>query len=518
MAQPESLVSSFDVLFVLCKFCGIYPQSLKAFRKEKIFQPSKWGTIIVINYMIIILVLYNFLIYSFHDEDQTTKAKQSTLTFVIGLFLNYIAPAMLVVDQISAITNQGKIGNFFDRIKSVDEKLSFENIHINNVSIKKRISIMIIIAVFAELTIMISTFVYLVDYTQWYSFLWIMSCIPTLLSVFDKIWFATLLFCLKQRFNAINNYLDDLVENHYKIQRLNESKMESETVDSQVHASIMDMHSGNPFRVSEKKRIFSNSNRVAVSNSGNSFRYNKSNKIKMENSVNVSSELSNISKMDDKLSNFCQLHDEICELGKWLNELWSYPVLVLMAYGFLIFTAQLYFLYCGTQGQPIPSLFRSAKNALITSIYLLYTSGKCIYLIYLSWKTSLESKRTGICLHKCGVAVDNNAFYEIVNHLSLKLLNHSVDFSACGFFTLDMETLYGVSGGITSYLIILIQFNLAAQQAKESVTTNANYNNETTTMMTVEGMQNSTEHEFAKLISNVLSKNLVSMKTTENPF
>lgn len=46
-----------------------------------------------------------------------------------------------------------------------------------------------------------------------------------------------------------------------------------------------------------------------------------------------------------------------------------------------------------------------------------------------------------------------------------------MDFSACGFFTLDMETLYGVSGGITSYLIILIQFNLAAQQAKEAIQT-----------------------------------------------
>lgn len=32
-----------------------------------------------------------------------------------------------------------------------------------------------------------------------------------------------------------------------------------------------------------------------------------------------------------------------------------------------------------------------------------------------------------------------------VNHLSLKLMNHWINFTACGFFDLDMATLYAVS-------------------------------------------------------------------------
>lgn len=64
--------------------------------------------------------------------------------------------------------------------------------------------------------------------------------------------------------------------------------------------------------------------------------------------------------------------------------------------------------------QDIPSLFLSAKNAFITAIFLIYTAGKCVYLIFLSWKTSMESKRTGIFLHKCGVVADNNELYEVV--------------------------------------------------------------------------------------------------------
>lgn len=69
---------------------------------------------------------------------------------------------------------------------------------------------------------------------------------------------------------------------------------------------------------------------------------------------------SDIQKVEEKLNNLCQLHDEICEIGKVLNELWSYPILVLMAYGFLIFTAQLYFLYCATQNQVNNSLTPTA--------------------------------------------------------------------------------------------------------------------------------------------------------------
>ncbi|XP_067635727.1 gustatory receptor for bitter taste 66a-like [Eurosta solidaginis] len=164
----------------------------------------------------------------------------------------------------------------------------------------------------------------------------------------------------------------------------------------------------------------------------------------------------------------CQLHDSTCQIAKSLNELWSYPLLVLMAYGFVSVTSQLYFVYCGTQSQHIPLIFRSAKEIPMSIIWLFYIFGKCISLLFFSRKTTLASRRTGICLHRCGVAADTNEIYEMVNHLSLKLLNHVVNFSACGIFTLDMGTLYAVCGAITSYLIILIQFNMAGQQVKVS--------------------------------------------------
>lgn len=375
---------------------------------------------------------------------------------------------MLLVDQISAIQNDRKLGDLFNRISKLDFLLAKEGIFINNTKIQTRIFYALIIVVTFEVIVVCSTYFMLIDFTKWVSILWFVSMIPSLFSAFDKTWFANILYGIKQRFESLNEDLESLVVQHTK------EKTETETVDfgSNVNLGYLQKEMFSNKRVSgltsadKKSRI-----RPIELNDLNLTHLNLKNKsmVSTISGNRVENSVSDIEKLERKLNSICQLHDEMCELGKYLNELWSLQILALMAYGFLIFTAQLYFFYCSTQNQPIPYLFQSAKNPIITTIFLLYTSWRCVYIIYISWKTSLECKKTGVCLHKVGVAADNNEVYEIVNHLSLKLLNHSVDFSACGFFSLDMETLYGVTGGITSYLIILIQFNLAGQQQMEAI-------------------------------------------------
>lgn len=119
----------------------------------------------------------------------------------------------------------------------------------------------------------------------------------------------------------------------------------------------------------------------------------------------------------------------------------------------------------------------------------MYTASKCVFIIFISWKTKIDAQKTGVQIHKLANAIDEDHCYQVVNHLSLKLLNHSLNFTACGFFDLDMTTLYAVrfpsnkklcqkssiqqsvylfqiTGAITSYLIILIQFNLASIRKK----------------------------------------------------
>ncbi|XP_037931550.1 gustatory receptor for bitter taste 66a-like [Teleopsis dalmanni] len=356
-----------------------------------------------------------------------------------------------MIDQISAVKNQNRLGGFFNRLQALDQNLLEQSIHIDNRLITLRIRFMVALAVIFELSIFTSTYVLLLDYTEWISLFWIFSRIPEIFNTFDKIWFLALLVALKQRFTALNETFEELAERHEKFKNigvvLNPKGFGIVNTTSVENKLLQSLHG--------------NSNKVFPKPDNNFGHFQKRFHSYFAN------ELNDFEHTKIKFSKLCQLHDGICSLAQELSELWCYPMLILMAYGFSTSTALLYFYYCASESQLIPTFFRVAKDPVITVIYLIYIAGKCVSIMYLSWKTSLESKRTGICLHRCAVVVDKNEMYEIVNHLSLKLLNHAVDFSACGFFTLNMRTLYAIIGGISSYLVILIQFNIAGEQIKK---------------------------------------------------
>lgn len=300
-----------------------------------------------------------------------------TLTFVIGIFLTYIGLVMMVTDQLSAIKNQKHLGDLYERIRKVDERLYREGCVLDNSVLEIRIRIMVILTFVCELTIMIAAYVILLDHTKLNSLLWIFSCLPTLYNSMDKIWFATTLYALQQRFAVINQALNTMVHQHehFKLMSDNNSvgatnKERSAAKDKNIINDIMsDMDQDDKMNVKNYFHTELNGfveNRVVlkigknrikpvmvVAHSLNNFNQFSAKKPHMKSAINVryESELSNVDRVEEKLNNFCQLHDEICEIGKALNELWSYSILVLMAYGFLIFTAQLYFLYCATQDQ-----------------------------------------------------------------------------------------------------------------------------------------------------------------------
>lgn len=56
-------------------------------------------------------------------------------------------------------------------------------------------------------------------------------------------------------------------------------------------------------------------------------------------------------KLDKKLIALTQLHFEIAEVSKTVNQMFSFQMLVLMAYGFMAITARIYFVYTGLAGQ-----------------------------------------------------------------------------------------------------------------------------------------------------------------------
>lgn len=82
MSQPTPLVQplllQFQQLFFLSKLVGVLPQDLDKFRRKNVLEKSRNGMFYLIGVLILYVILYNILIYSFGEEDRTLKASQST--------------------------------------------------------------------------------------------------------------------------------------------------------------------------------------------------------------------------------------------------------------------------------------------------------------------------------------------------------------------------------------------------------------------------------------------------------
>lgn len=77
-------------------------------------------------------------------------------------------------------------------------------------------------------------------------------------------------------------------------------------------------------------------------------------------------------KLDKKLMALTQLHYEIAEVSKTVNQMFSFQMLFLMAYGFMAITARIYFVYTGLAGQVKENLIFSVAKA--SSLVLLVGS------------------------------------------------------------------------------------------------------------------------------------------------
>ncbi|XP_065365436.1 gustatory receptor for bitter taste 66a-like [Calliphora vicina] len=467
--RTKPLLESFAVLFYLCKILGISSQDWEEFRKYKHLKRSAGGEGLVIIGTIILFINFNLMVAVFQSKSYLVE--KDLLSLTIGLGLTYFSLAIFLADRVTGLWKQKCFINIFSDLEEIDEDFKDLNISFNNNYIKYRLWVAIVMTTAFEVLTFTVSFILFVDNVNWTAWLWIYVNIPTFLNTLDKLWYLGLLTAIKKRFEAINNAFNEEAlklerkrqkEKEFKLSKKikKEKKIMKYTFKNQIRPVTKNFHAvfGDVVR---NPQIFANSFDDPIpaispprlsSTSSDSSTYNAP--------VYTS--------LEERFVKLCQLHDTLCNVGKQLNEVYAFPILMLMGYGFFIVTAQLYFFYCSQVDQVVPALFRPAQSWWLTVIYILYISSKCVFILFGNWLTNLESKMTGICIHRCALADDKNDTYEMINHLSLKLFNHPLNFNACGYFPLNMTTLFSFCGGITTYLIILIQFNLEEQQVKSN--------------------------------------------------
>ncbi|XP_023709129.2 putative gustatory receptor 28b [Cryptotermes secundus] len=117
------------------------------------------------------------------------------------------------------------------------------------------------------------------------------------------------------------------------------------------------------------------------------------------------------------------------------------------------------------------SFLCNAGESIPYFICLLYYALHLIWLVYFTSFTSKEMNRTAVVVHRFLCKTNDLVLREELQEFSLQLLHRKVKFTACGFFPLDYTLFYSIVGAVTTYLVILIQFQLALPDSNKNMTT-----------------------------------------------
>lgn len=468
-----SLFKSLNVMFYFSRIIGVCPFSFTEYFNKKVFKISILGNVWLLCIAVNHTVQYHIAIAnSSFGEKNASPTDTNTLTMVIGIFIVYMEPFMMSIDTIASIFNQRRLIVCLTRLVKVDERLANENIYVQNKRIQTITIVCLVFTLLCEMGLVLFNYFLQFQISDDFilqMFWWFCTGLPIFTNSVARVWYIILVLVVRERFNVINEYFADAQESFKRTKTKYNSfsqknrSSSAETVGylskeitgpknsfSQIGLAKREtkpppsfksnkIHIINPPAALDQKTADAEDKSVADS----FFVFGNENEFTIGN------------KLDKKLVELCRIHDELCEIAKSINQMYSFQILLTMAYGFMSVTAQFYFLYCGLVGQAIPILFRSAESIMISIIYISYTTLKCVSVIFVSWKTKLVAQKTGIHLHKVANVIDENHFYYIVNHLSLKLLNNQLVFTACGFFDLDMTTIYAV-GRIFFFLTVVL--------------------------------------------------------------
>ncbi|XP_034938559.1 putative gustatory receptor 28b [Chelonus insularis] len=173
-------------------------------------------------------------------------------------------------------------------------------------------------------------------------------------------------------------------------------------------------------------------------------------------------------------------HNDVCNLVLQLNCTFSLQMIAIVTLTFAEITFSLYFYILKTVGFKDINLEKQIwYSYFITSVT--YYSGYIITAVGVCEHAKDEADKTGIIVHEILNNTIDKQIAEELQIFSLQLLHRKTNFLAKGL-ALDYTLLTSIAGGVTTYLLILIQF---------LITTNScQMNNNSTTTIAITTMAN----------------------------
>ncbi|XP_029179082.1 gustatory receptor for sugar taste 43a-like [Nylanderia fulva] len=154
----------------------------------------------------------------------------------------------------------------------------------------------------------------------------------------------------------------------------------------------------------------------------------------------------------DKISRLLAVHSSLCDTISHIN----------IAYGVFIL---LITITCVTHLVIAPSFLildpgrtREPLFFTVEALWCVFHTLKLLMIVQPTYATTMQGKKTAVLVSQLLSASYDREGTKQLEIFSLQLLHRPLEFSACGLFTLDRSLVTSIAGAVTTYLVILIQF------------------------------------------------------------
>ncbi|CAH1373367.1 unnamed protein product [Tenebrio molitor] len=151
--------------------------------------------------------------------------------------------------------------------------------------------------------------------------------------------------------------------------------------------------------------------------------------------------------MIEDVRNILRMHQELCDVVRQLNEIFSLQLLFLIGTYFKIIFINVFFFYADF-----------GTNIQLTSFY--YTSVNCIKLIFCVYSCNKCAQQANIVKEVAFNIVSNTKnrqLWKEVHAFMLQLHHEKVQVEAGGFFPVDFTIIFSIFAASSTYIIIIVQ-------------------------------------------------------------
>ncbi|XP_020806415.1 putative gustatory receptor 28b isoform X3 [Drosophila serrata] len=154
-----------------------------------------------------------------------------------------------------------------------------------------------------------------------------------------------------------------------------------------------------------------------------------------------------------------EIHHLICEAAATANKYFTYQLLTIISIAFLIIVFDAYYVLETLLGKSKrESKFKTVEFVTFFSCQMILYLIAIVSIVEGSNRAIKKSEKTGGIVHSLLNKTKSAEVKEKLQQFSMQLMHLKINFTAAGLFNIDRTLYFTISGALTTYLIILLQF------------------------------------------------------------